>query len=174
MTRRLFASLPLLMFMLLGMLITNANAGTMNPCSANPCAAKMNPCAAKMNPCAAKAIQRPENYKPFKARSNFYLKKAGKVLFNDTKLSSNGMACATCHDGGSMFKDTFLQKYPHQVQMAGERFGIQSIHLDEMVQLCMVAPMATKPLPWASKDLAALVVYVKKLQHDFIKEADSE
>lgn len=88
----------------------------------------------------------------------------GKKLFNDKSLSSNGLACATCHKDGAGYNATFAQAYPHSVQMAKNVFGINSIHLDEMVQLCMVRPMATDPLEWSSKELAALTAYMEKVQ----------
>ncbi len=52
--------------------------------------------------------------------------------------------------------------------MAQSRFGIDSIHLDEMVQLCMIVPMESHPLPWDSEELAALVAYVQDVQKQFI------
>ncbi len=94
----------------------------------------------------------------------------GKKLFHDTSLSTNGGSCATCHADHGLFKSTFLQPYPHRVNMAKSRFGLNSIHLDEMVQLCMVVPMESKPLPWNSKELAALVAYVEDVQQSFIAE----
>lgn len=36
-----------------------------------------------------------------------------------------------------------------------------------MIQVCMVMPMETKPLPWNSKELAALVAYVQIQQKSF-------
>jgi cytochrome c len=37
--------------------------------------------------------------------------------------------------------------------------GLKQVSLDEMVQFCMVVPMAAKPLAWDSKELAALTAY---------------
>jgi hypothetical protein len=45
------------------------------------------------------------------------------------------------------------------------------VALDEMVQFCMVVPMASKPLPWESKELAALTMYAQEVQKGFIKAA---
>lgn len=141
----------------------------MNPCAAkNPCAA-MNPCAA--NPCAAaavnvKEVMRPKNYRPYKG-SHAELVKYGKRLFSDASLSSNGLSCTTCHDSNGAFQATFAQPYPHYVQMTDERAGVKAVHLDEMVQFCMVVPMAAKPLPWNSKKLAALTAYTGSLQKGF-------
>lgn len=146
-----------------------------NPCAArNPCAAKAaNPCAAKnpcaANPCAAgpkinrKDVVRPAGYKPLKG-DHATLARQGEALFKDTKLSTNGMSCNTCHQGNNAFQASFSQPYPHRVQMAKDDLGLKTIHLDEMVQLCMVKPMAAKPLPWKSEELAALVAYVGDVQ----------
>ena len=92
---------------------------------------------------------------------------AGEKLFSDTSLSSNGLSCNTCHKGGAAYLATFTQSYPHKVAMAYERVGMKKIDADEMVQLCMVAPMAAKPLNWDSKELADLVAYVTSEQKTF-------
>jgi cytochrome c len=133
-----------------------------NPC--NPCAAK-NPCGAK-NPCAAKGVTRPANYKPYRA-SKAGLVAAGEKLFTDTSLSSNGMSCATCHNHYGAYQSTYAEPYPHYVRMAKDQFKVKAVHADEMVQLCMLTPMAAKPLPWDSKELAALTAYVVDQQPGF-------
>jgi hypothetical protein len=152
------------------------------PCRANPCAprsSRINPCAAKnpcaaSNPCAAamvrmevRGVMRPVNYRPYKGDQK-ELAAYGKKLFRDTHLSSNGLSCNTCHQENGAFQNTFAQPYPHYVQMAGERAGVKSVNLDEMVQFCMVVPMAAKPLPWNSKKLAALTAYTASLQKGFM------
>jgi cytochrome c len=129
-----------------------------------------NPCAAK-NPAAggsvdSKLITRPAGTRLF-AGKQAELIKEGERLWNDTTLSTNGLACQTCHRGNASFNATFTKPYPHAVAMAKERAGLEQIHLDEMVQICMVVPMATKPLPWASKELAALTAYARELQKTF-------
>lgn len=130
----------------------------------NPCAAR-NPCAAA-NPCAAKSIKRPANYKPYKG-DKAELAKYGEQLFNDTKLSTNGMACGTCHQAGGAYQASFGKPFPHRVEMAEQNYGIKKLHLDEAVQMCMIGPMANKPLAWDSKELAALSAYVGGLQKTF-------
>jgi hypothetical protein len=135
-----------------------------DPCAANPCAA--NPCAAgQPNPCAAKRVTRPDNYRPYEGNP-CALKNRGEVLFNDTSLSSNGLSCATCHRDGAGYMATFAQPYPHSVAMAMNMFGMNSIHLDEMVQVCMLEPMAAEPLAWDSEDLAALTAYMASVQQE--------
>lgn len=133
-------------------------------------AQKVNPCAAK-NPCAAtaqiaKLITRPAGTKLF-AGKQAELIKEGERLWNDTKLSTNGFACQTCHRGHASFSASFAKPYPHAVGMVKEKAGLNQIHLDEMVQICMVVPMAAKPLPWGSRELAALTAYVGELQKKF-------
>jgi len=141
-----------------------------NPCAAkNPCGAK-NPCAAKnpcgpVNPCMAKAIKRPAGYVPYKGNSAELIA-TGKALFADPKLSTNGLSCGTCHQGNNAYLPTFTKPYPHAVAMAGE-MGLKRVHADEMVQLCMVRPMAAKPFDWKSKELAALTAYVVEVQKSF-------
>ncbi|MGO4999195.1 c-type cytochrome [Oceanisphaera sp. W20_SRM_FM3] len=133
-----------------------------SPCSANPCAAKP----ATVNPCAAKAVQRPAKYQPYQG-DNAELVTLGKALFNDTSLSSNGLACSSCHQGQMMYQASFALPYPHPVAMAQDQFGLSQVHLDEMIQICMVYPMATQPLAWDSKELAALVAYVQTEQTSY-------
>jgi hypothetical protein len=48
--------------------------------------------------------------------------------------------------------------------MAKNIFGIESVHLDEMIQICMVQPMATEPLEWSGEQLAALTQYMASVQ----------
>lgn len=105
---------------------------------------------------------RPFGYKPLKGDPE-----AGKLLFNDTKLSTNGMACASCHANHSAFSTSFAKPYPHTVAMARDQLGRKKVHLDEMIQACMVMPMAAQPLPWNSKELANLSSYLAELQKSF-------
>ncbi len=46
-------------------------------------------------------------------------------------------------------------------------YGMNEVHADEMVQICMVNPMAGDTLDWASMDLAALAAYVVDVQQDY-------
>lgn len=105
---------------------------------------------------------RPAGYKPIAGDA-----KLGEKLFNDTKLSTNRMSCATCHANHAAFTATFAKLYPHTVAMAQDQLGRRTVHLDEMIQACMVMPMAAKPLPWDSKELAGLTAYLQTLQKTF-------
>jgi hypothetical protein len=144
-----------------GLALPMATSYAANPC--NPCAPKaQNPCAAR-NPCAAsspnkpsnaidpKLVTRPKNDKPYAGNAS-ELRKEGQQLWSDSRLSTNGMSCNTCHQSNGAFQDTFAQPYPHAVQMAKDRAGMKTTHADEMVQVCMLAPMAAQPLPWTRKN----------------------
>lgn len=111
-----------------------------NPCAPkNPCAAKQ-PCAAQ-NPCAAqsqlaKMITRPPGTKLFAGKQADLIKE-GERLWNDAKLSTNGLACQVCHRGHASFRDSFAKPYPHAVGMVQEKAGLKQIKMDEMAQICL-------------------------------------
>lgn len=107
-------------------------------------------------------ITRPAGYKPMAGDPAL-----GEKLFNDTKLSTNGMSCASCHADHGAFQASFAKPYPHTVAMAKNQLGRKTVHLDEMIQGCMVMPMAAKPLPWDSKELAGLTAYLLTVQKTF-------
>jgi len=149
-----------------------------NPC--NPCAAKAcnpcNPCAAKKgcnpcNPCggakvAAKDFVRPAGVGA-PAASNAAMVARGKALWNDKSLGNSGLACQSCHVNGAALNATFAQAYPHKIAMPTQMAGVGAIHLDEMVQFCMVVPMQAKPMKWGSQELAALTAYSAEVQKGF-------
>ena len=93
--------------------------------------------------------------------------KEGERLFKDESLSTNGTSCISCHLNLEMFMDTFAKPYPHGVEMAKES-GMDQIDLDEMIQFCILTPMEAKPLPWDSRELAALTAYTAELQKSFV------
>ena len=153
-------------------------ANPRNPCAAkNPCAATAanpcNPCAAK-NPCATAApidpalITRPADTKNFTGSPD-QLVKEGERLWHDQSLGTSGLACQTCHRNHANFNPSFAKPYPHTVAMPKQRAGVEQIHLDEMVQFCMVVPMASQPLRWDSQQLAALTAYTAHIQKGFIQ-----
>jgi cytochrome c len=129
--------------------------------TANPGVATTNP----LNPCAAASAQvdpskvtRPEGTELFRAARS-ELVTLGSALWKDATLSSNGLSCSTCHMDNQAFLATFAKPYPHKVEMATSQAHLGEIQVDEMVQLCMVVPMQAEPLPWDSKELAALAAY---------------
>ncbi|MDR3452793.1 MAG: cytochrome c peroxidase [Rhodoferax sp.] len=107
-------------------------------------------------------ITRPAGYKPMAGDAAL-----GERLFNDARLSTNGMSCASCHANHGAFQASFAKPYPHTVAMAKEQLGRKTVYLDEMIQGCMVMPMAAKPLPWDSKELAGLTAYLLTVQKTF-------
>lgn len=139
-----------------------------NPC--NPCASK-NPCAAS-NRIDAKLVTRPTGGKLLPGKPED-LRREGEMLWNSKSLSSNGLACATCHQNNAAFNASFAKPYPHLVGMVKARSGMKKVALDEMVQFCMVAPMASKPLAWNSHELAALTAYASEVQKHFKPELGS-
>ncbi|WP_151703029.1 hypothetical protein [Nitrincola alkalilacustris] len=112
-------------------------------------------------------MTRPADYTPYTTADREALLKTGAALFADTSLSSNGLSCASCHNDLAGYMQTFANPYPHPVHMASSMFGMDQVHLDEMVQLCMVAPMAADPLPWGSMELAALTAFMEEEQKRF-------
>ncbi len=150
-----------------GLILAGSALAGQNPCGAkNACAAR-NPCAAAMG-VDPKLVIRPAGTTPY-AAPRADLVAEGERLWKSTGLSTNGMACETCHHNGGAFNASFAQPYPHTVEMPKARFGIQQVTAEEMVQFCMVTPMAAKPLPWNSRELAALTAYAGEVQGAFIK-----
>jgi len=91
----------------------------------------------------------------------------GEALFDSLQLSENGLTCKSCHYKFEAYTETFLKPYPHAVDMAAKRAGLDQVDADEMVQLCLVVTMDSKTLAWDSEDLAALTAYVLQQQRDF-------
>jgi hypothetical protein len=155
---------------------------TANPCAAkNSCAAKRipcNPCGAKKpgNPCAADGIPvpkkadftRPKKTRPYRG-DRTELAALGRSLFADAKLSTNEMSCNSCHSDFNGYGVTFKKPYPHVVAMPKDVSGAQKVTAEQMVQFCLIRPMMAKPLPWSSKELAALTAYVEEQRKQFAK-----
>jgi hypothetical protein len=134
-----------------------------NPCAANPCAA--NPCAGV--DFAVAAVRQGDRELNAHGMSWAELAELGKELWADASLSGAGAtSCATCHtgDGTGMMNASFAEPYPHRVDMAKDRAGLDEVTAAEMVQLCMAIPMNAEPLDWESVELTALTAYVEELQ----------
>lgn len=112
-------------------------------------------------------VTRPAGTHLYDGASQAELVSLGERMFKDTKLSSNGLSCFSCHANHASYMPSFAEPYPHFVKMADDQSGIRSVHLDEMVQFCLISPMAGKPLPWDSKELAALTAYTATQQATF-------
>ena len=91
----------------------------------------------------------------------------GKRLWNDKSLSSNGLACGSCHKDNAALNATFAQAYPHKVAMPKQMAGVNKVYADEMAQFCMVVPMQGKAMAWDSRQLKALTTYTIALQRSF-------
>ena len=115
-------------------------------------------------------ITRPADIEPFTGAKRSVLVAEGKMLFEDSSLSSNGSSCNSCHATNDLFNASFAQPYPHPVAMAREKAGLgRALQADEFVQFCMIVPMASDPLPWDSRELAALTAYVVDVkQKEFV------
>lgn len=153
--------------------VTSAWAGGCSPKCRSKCATAASRCAPKyVAKCGAKCgskcgaaadpklIKRPAGYRPSYPSTPEAIAAGGK-LFRDTSLSTNGMSCASCHDGGKSYQPSFAQPFPHKMAMAAQTYGVKQLHLDEAIQVCMVGPMAAKPLPWKSSELANLVAFME-------------
>ena len=148
-------------------------ANPCNPCSpcarmpCNPCAAACNPC----NPCGGAAVQASDFKRPgggiVQPEMRDDLIAYGEKLWNDTSLSTNGLACQTCHMSYGALNPTFAEPYPHRVAMPAQMAGVQEVSAEEMVQFCMLVPMQSETFAWNSKELAALASYTVALQAGF-------
>ena len=143
--------------------------GGANPCAGrNPCGA--NPCAA--NPCAGGRVD-PERFRQpegvtLASGDRAALVAEGERLWNDPSIGKSGLSCGNCHvQGYALMNPTFAKPYPHFVAMAKERAGVEQVNAAEMVNFCMLVPMAAEPLPWDSRQLAALTAYVEHLQPSY-------
>lgn len=122
--------------------------------------------AQNLNP---KDIVRPAGTKPASMPAKEALA-LGKKLYADEKLSTNGMSCMSCHADFGAFNDTFKKPFPHFVQMGDDAAGLKAVTAENMVQLCMIAPMEASPLPWDSRELRSLTSYVELLRTEFSKK----
>ncbi|MEM9604950.1 MAG: hypothetical protein AAGA11_18960 [Pseudomonadota bacterium] len=111
-------------------------------------------------------IVRPEDAASFDGDRDA-LAARGARLFADNDLSSNGLACISCHAGMNLYNDSFTEAYPHRVTMPFETAGLDTVDAETMVQFCLVMPMGTDPLPWQSQELAALSAYIEKIQPEY-------
>jgi cytochrome c len=113
-------------------------------------------------------VSRPAGIKPYSG-DRAKLVAEGERLWQDRSLGTSGLACGTCHLDYGNLSHTFLKPYPHPVAMPQQQAGLKQVDADEMVQFCMVVPMAGQPLGWGSRELAALTAYTEEVQKDFVK-----
>ncbi len=106
---------------------------------------------------------RPKGYQPvYQMKPDSVTR--GRALFNDTKLSTNGRSCASCHQDADSFGPRFKQPYPHAAMNSKARFGVDKLNADEIIQICMQGPMKNAPMEWASREQIDLTNYLLKVQ----------
>lgn len=151
-----------------------ANPCGMNPCGGNPCG--MNPCnpcgGNPCNPCGGAMVDPAKFKKPagvtLPSTRSAALVAKGEKLWNDPSLSTNGLACATCHAGKyAQMNASFAKPYPHRVNMPAQMAGVSEVSAAEMTQFCMLQPMQAEPFDWDDQRLVALTAYVENIQADF-------
>ncbi len=152
---------------LVPVLMAVAACGQQEPAETEVAEETANPCAAATEIDAARVTQGDRALNPGGLDDAALIARGGE-LWNDNSLSTNGSACSTCHIGNyALMKATFAEPYPHPVAMAKDRAGLDQVNAAEMVQLCMIVPMATEPLAWDSQELAALAAYVEHIRPGF-------
>ena len=115
----------------------------------------------------ASHIVRPRKSAKYRGMGKAALIARGKELYADETLSTNGLACNSCHGELEGYNATFKKRYPHYVAMGKDIYGQRKISAETMVQLCMEQPMEASPLPWDSEKLAALTAYVKVVRKEY-------
>lgn len=106
---------------------------------------------------------RPPGFKPV-YRINDATVQRGKKLFNDASLSTNGRTCGSCHEDTQSFGPRFRTPYPHAAMNSKTRFGVDTLQLDEVVQVCVQGPLRGAPLEWGSPEQVDLTTYLLKVQ----------
>ena len=109
------------------------------------------------------SILHPKSYKPV-YRTDKKSVDRGRTLFNDTRLSTNGRACSSCHRDAESFGQGFSKPYPHPAMHSNARFGVDKLQLDEVIQVCMQGPMKNVPLEWGSSEQIDMTNYLLKVQ----------
>jgi hypothetical protein len=104
-------------------------------------------------------LTRPADTKPFTGDASKLLE-IGTKRHGDTRLSSAGRSCNTCHSEADSYNATFKKPWPHFVASVRSKTGLDRITAEGMVQFCMISAMGVRPLPWDSETLAALTAFV--------------
>lgn len=113
-------------------------------------------------------VTRPAGTKPYTADPKTLLT-VGTKKHGDTTLSPTGKSCNTCHLEADSYNPTFNKPWPHFVESAKEKTGLDKITAEGMVQFCMVSAMDGRPLPWDSEALAALTTFVLERHRKVVK-----
>jgi len=78
--------------------------------------------------------------------------KAGRAVFTDSKLGSNGVVCAQCHPNGA---NTHPETYPKFQKQLG-----RVTQLWEMVNWCIRNPLEGKNLAADDPKMTAILTYI--------------
>lgn len=109
------------------------------------------------------SLLRPAGFKPKYPDSRAAVAR-GRLLFKDTRLSTNGRSCSSCHNEIDSFGARFRSPYPHPAMNSKARFGVAQMHLDEIIQVCMRGPMRNLPFEWGSREQIDITTYLLKVQ----------
>lgn len=112
------------------------------------------------------AMMGPKMIRSEKAKNYQDLVNHGKRLWNSAKLGTSGLTCMTCHEDHEKLnldkKETSI--WPHYVKMSDD-----ILTLDQMINFCMINPMAAKPIDANSVKMTAIAAYyteyVKEYKH---------
>ena len=113
-------------------------------------------------------VTRPVYTRPFAGDASKLIE-TGTKRHGDTRLSSAGRSCNTCHAEADSYNDTFKKPWPHFVASVKSKTGLDRITAEGMVQFCMISAMGVRPLPWDSETLAALTAFVLE-RHGMVVE----
>ena len=78
--------------------------------------------------------------------------KAGRGLFTDAKLGTNGVVCAQCHPNGA---NTHPETYPKFQKQLGK-----VVQMWEMVNWCIRNPLEGKDLAADDRRMTAILAYI--------------
>lgn len=142
----------------------NNSGGDSNPCGGCGCESVVDEA----------TITEPDGWKANKGDlDDAALLAKGLELWKDESLSTNGKSCDSCHvNKTAAFAPSFATAYPHKINMASGKGVKREIKMSEIVQFCMVVPMAAKPLKWDDIKLAALTRAVEEKQKEYKKATE--
>lgn len=72
----------------------------------------------------------------------------GKILFESSRLGSNGRSCAGCHPQGKGLSDSVY---------------LDETELIELINICISRPLAGDPLAPSSTEMASLALFIRSL-----------
>jgi len=114
------------------------------------------------NPCSAdaKKLIRPHAFNSFQEAVDM-----GRKMWHNDKLGTSGVACLSCHADFDLLNLDKRQNFPHYVKMVGD-----VVTLDQMINYCMLNPMAGKEFAQDSKELTAMAAYYRAYRMKYLHE----